>query len=112
MATSVINVKSSSLDLQRVSCVMLLRIDCIEYFSLVHFKARLLVIFLRFSSPAHQYIICACAGQYKYNFMKMLIFMGHVHNNVLPNFHSSIYHTRLYCISRYGVGFGSVYHVT
>ena len=113
MATSVINEMSSSSDLQRVSCVRLLRSDCIEYFSLVHFKPHLLlVIFLRFFSPTHQYIIHAHAGQYKYNFMIMLIYMGQVHNNVLPNFHSSICPTGLHWTLRFGFGFGIVYHVT
>jgi len=43
--------------------------------------------------------------------MKMLMYMGQVHNNVLPNFHSSICHTGLHCTLTFGVGFGSVYHV-
>jgi len=42
--------------------------------------------------------------------MKMLIYMAQIHNNVLPNFHSSICHTGLLCTVMFGVGFGSVYH--
>jgi len=112
VATSVINEMPSSTDLQRVSCVQLLRSDCVEYFSLVHFKPRLLlVISFTFSSPTHLYIIHAHAGQYKYNFMKMLIYMAQIYNNILPDFHSSIFHTGLHCTLMFGVGFGNVYHV-
>ena len=113
MATSVINDTSSSLDLQRVSCVKLLRSECIGYFSLVNFKPHLLlVIFSRFSSPTHWYIIHAHARQYKYNFLKMFFCMGQVHNNVIPDFHSSKCHTGLRCTLRFEDGFGSVYNVT
>jgi hypothetical protein len=93
VATSIINVTSPFLDLQRVCCVRFMRSYCIEYFSLVHLKPHLLVILLRFSSPTHRYIIHAHARQYKYNFMKMLIYKGQVHNTVLPTFHSSVCHT-------------------
>jgi len=44
--------------------------------------------------------------------MIMLIYMGQVHNNVLPNFHSSICPTGLHWTLRFGFGFGIVYHVT
>lgn len=74
--------------------VRFLKSNCVEYFSFVQFKPHLLlVIFLRFSSPTHQYIIHAHAWQYKYNFIKIIIYMGQVHNNVLPNIRSSICHT-------------------